>query len=332
MKSATVLGSGSWGTALAATLAEGGRPVTLWGRDPDLAARINALHENPRYLPGAVLPPSLAATTNLADAARADLVLFVVPSSVTRAVAADLAARGLPANTRLLACSKGIERDSGLRMSQILAEFFPAHPVAALSGPNHAEEVARKLATAAVIAAADPAIARELQQVFTFPWFRTYTSDDIAGVELGGAIKNVFAIAAGISEGLGLGDNAKAALVTRGLAEMIRLGKALGGQAETFQGLSGVGDLIVTCYSSHSRNNRVGNRLGKGESLADIIASTNMVAEGVPNTASIHAAARKAGVNTPLIDQAYAVIHEGKSPAQALGELLSRNPRPECDG
>ena len=201
-----------------------------------------------------------------------------------------------------------------------------------LSGPNHAEEVGRKLATASVVACGDHAVASNLQEAFRIPWFRVYTSTDVAGIELGGAIKNIFAIAGGIADGLGLGDNAKAALVTRGLAEMVRLGTTLGGRAETFQGLSGVGDLVVTCYSEHSRNHRLGRALGQGKSLEEALAAMgHMVVEGVPNTASIHEAANQAGVETPLIDAVHAVLYLGKAPALALAELFSRQPRPEVD-
>ena len=292
---------------------------------------ISNRHSNARYLPGVELDPAILATSDLEPVSKSELILFVVPSKVTRAVAEQLRKFKVPADSCLLACAKGIEGGTGNRMSEILREIFPENPVAVLSGPNHAEEVARELASAAVIGAENEKVGLELQQVFTLPWFRTYTSDDVAGIEIGGAVKNVFAIAAGTAEGLGLGDNAKAALVTRGLAEMVRLGRAMGGQAETFQGLSGVGDLMVTCYSPHSRNQRVGVMLGKGKKLEAIIDSMNMVAEGVVNTTTIYECARRLGVETPLIDQAYAVIHEGKSPARALGELLSRDPKPEAE-
>lgn len=214
-------------------------------------------------------------------------------------------------------------------MHELIGEFFPDNPVAVLSGPSHAEEVAKRLATAAVIGSDSPAVAEKIQEVFTLPWFRTYTSDDVVGIEIGGVVKNVFAIAAGIVDGLGLGDNAKAGMVTRGLAEMTRIGTALGGRADTLRGLSGVGDLIVTCYSVHSRNNRVGRLLGEGKTLEEAIATLNQVAEGVPNAKSVQTLARKLGVRTPIIDQVYAVLYEGRSTAAALRELLTRDPRPE---
>jgi glycerol-3-phosphate dehydrogenase (NAD(P)+) len=294
-------------------------------------AEINRHRTNHRYLPDVVLPSAITATTSLAEIRNADLVMVAVPSRAFRSVCEALAAAGLNPSAVLLSCTKGIEKDTGMRMTEILGEVMPGRAVAVISGPNHAEEISRCLAAAAVIGSSDTAAAQRLQQFFTLPWFRTYTSDDVTGIEWGGAVKNVFAIASGISEGLGLGDNARAALVTRGLAEMTRLGMAAGGRFETFQGLSGVGDLIVTCYSSHSRNNRVGNLLGKGRRLEDIVASMNMVAEGVPNTESIYLAARRFGVRTPIIDQVYAILYGQKSCEVALSELLSRDPRAEND-
>lgn len=331
MNTVAILGAGSWGTALAFTAAQKCERVLLWGRDEKVAQEINRQHTNRRYLPDMVLPPAITATTSLADVRDADLVMAVVPSRAFRGVCEALSGIGLKKDAILLSCTKGIEMKTGLRMTEILHEVMPEQPTAVLSGPNHAEEICRRLAAAAVIGSNDPAAAQRLQQFFTLPWFRSYTSDDVIGIEWGGAVKNVFAIAAGISAGLGLGDNARAALVTRGLAEMTRLGMAAGGRFETFQGLSGVGDLIVTCYSSHSRNNRVGNLLGRGDRLEDIAASMNMVAEGIPNTESIHFAARTYGVRTPIIDQIYAILYQQKPCKEALTELLSRDPRPEKD-
>ncbi len=331
MKNVAILGTGSWGTALAFTAAQKCDRVILWGRDEKVAAEINRHHTNHRYLPDITLPPVITATTTLADVRGADLIMFVVPSLSFRSVTKAVAALDLPGETILLSCTKGIEKETGMRMTEILHEVLPDNPVAVLSGPNHAEEIARRLAAAAVIGSTDPAAAQRLQQLFTLPWFRSYTSDDITGIEWGGAIKNIFAIAAGIAEGLGLGDNARAALVTRGLAELARLGQAAGGRFETFQGLSGVGDLIATCFSGHSRNNRAGNLLGKGQRLEDIVSSMNMVAEGIPNTESIYLAARRYGARTPIIDQIYAILYQEKPPKAALTELLSRDPRPEAE-
>ncbi len=331
MNHVAVIGAGSWGSALAFTAAQKTERVTLWGRDEKTIAEINRHHTNRQFLPDTALPAVIRATPDISEVKDADLVMVVVPSRAFRGVCEQLAAAGLREDAILLSCTKGIEKDTGMRMSEILHQVLPQQPTAVLSGPNHAEEIARRLAAAAVIGSNDAAAAQRLQRFFTLPWFRSYTSDDVTGIEWGGAVKNVFAIAAGISEGLGLGDNARAALVTRGLAEMTRLGMAAGGRFETFQGLSGVGDLIVTCYSTHSRNNRVGNLLGRGDRLEDIVAGMNMVAEGIPNTESIHFAARRFGVRTPIIDQIYAILYQQKPCKEALAELLSRDPRPEMD-
>jgi len=329
--SAAILGSGSFGTAMATLLAPKLRSVLLIGRDAALADTINREHRNPHYLSSVSLPPNVTATTDVALALEHPLVIFAVPTSATRGTARALAAAGLGPGCTLLSCSKGIEKQTGERMSEVLRDVFPHNPIAALSGPNHAEEIGRGLATCAVIGAGDAALAKRLQELFTLPHFRCYTCDDLAGLEFGGAVKNVYAIAAGMAHGLGLGDNAVAALVTRALAEMARLGTALGGSAETFAGLSGVGDLIVTCFSEHSRNHRVGLALGTGETVEAAVAALGMVAEGVPNTLSIYEAARRAGVRTPIIDAVYSVIYEGKSAAVAMKDLLNRDPRPEND-
>lgn len=326
-----ILGAGSWGTALATLLAPAAKSVLLVGRDKEVIAEINSDHRNERYLPGRSLPPSITATTEPSRAANADLVLFVLPSRATRAAATQFAALSPNPQAILLSCAKGIELDSGKRMSEIISELLPDHPLAVLSGPNHAEEVCRGLATATVIGSIDTETSIYLQGLLNSPTFRAYTSDDVAGIEWGGAIKNVFAIASGIANGLGLGDNATAGLVTRGLAEMIRLGTALGGRQDTFIGLSGVGDLIATCYSHHSRNYRAGIAIGEGKSVQETVAGSGMVVEGVPNCQSIHDAAERAGVRTPLIDAVYAVLYEEKPPAAALRELLTRAPRSESE-
>lgn len=329
--SAAVMGSGSFGTAMAKLLSPKLATVVLIGRDAGTAETINRLHRNPRYLGETSLGENIRASTDPRDAAGHPLVLFAVPTSATRAIVNELKSAGIDPASVLLSCAKGIEKESGARMTQILRETFPQNPIAALSGPNHAEEIATGLPTCAVIGCHDAAVACRLQDLFTFPTFRSYTSDDLAGMEFGGAIKNVYAIAAGMAYGLGLGDNAVAAMVTRALAEMTRLGIALGGRAETFAGLSGVGDLLVTCFSKHSRNHRVGLALGGGKSLAEAVSSLGMVAEGVPNTLSIHEAARRAGVRTPIIDAVYSILYDDKPVALAMKELLSRDPRPEND-
>lgn len=331
MKNIGIIGSGSWGTALGVLLAGNATRVTIWGRERAAVDSINQRHENPAYLPGIPLPSTLGATTSLNALSGSDAVFMVVPSRAVRDVATQLATVPLAPGVPLISCMKGIENGTGLRMSELLLEAMPGRPVAVLSGPNHAEEIARRQPAAAVIGCRDAALGRRLQELVTLPWFRAYTSEDLVGIEWGAAVKNVFAIASGLAGGLGLGDNARAALVTRGLAEMIRIGTAMGGRPETFQGLSGVGDLVVTCYSEHSRNNRVGQALGRGESLDSVLAGMTMVAEGVPNTESIYHAARRTGVRTPIIDTVYSVLYQNLPPQEGLRALFARDPRPEAE-
>lgn len=328
---AAVLGAGSWGTGLSIALADSGREVTIFGNNAVIRDDINLNHRNSRYLPDVILSDRIRCTTDIADLKDMPVILLVVPSQVARLVLGQLAEVGIPSDTIIVSCTKGIDPGTGKLMHELIREFFPETSVAVLSGPSHAEEVAKRKATLATIGSEDPAIATRVQEIFALPWFRTYTSSDVIGIELGGVVKNVFAIAAGAIDGLGLGDNAKAAMVTRGLAEMTRLGIALGAREETFRGLSGIGDLVVTCYSVHSRNNRVGRMLGSGKSLEETIAAMNQVAEGVPNAKNAYELARKLGVRTPLIDQAYAVLYQNKPPADALRELLTRDQRSETD-
>lgn len=332
IQSATVIGAGSWGTAIATMLALRGLKVQFWGRDPELMGEIAHTRRNDRYLPDLEMPEGITATADLNALEPADMLVFVVPSKAVRSTAELLARTQAASRARVIvSCAKGIELETGRRMSQMISAALPGIPLAVLTGPNHAEEVARQLATAAVVACQDEEIAKAVQACFTLPFFRTYTTDDITGAEWAGAMKNPYAIAAGIARGMKLGDNAIAALVTRALAEMVRLGVAEGGKVETFYGLSGVGDLMATCYSEHSRNHRVGLMLGQGKGLEEIIASTRMVAEGVPNTASLHRAAKARGVRTPLLDEIHAVLYEGKSPKEGMKALLSRDPRPEAE-
>jgi glycerol-3-phosphate dehydrogenase (NAD(P)+) len=324
-----IIGAGSWGTALGLVLQENGLPVTIWGHDAEHTALVQREHANSAYLPGVELPVDLRFTAELDDLAPCDLLLLVTPSKALREVTSRLSTVTLREDAVLLSCTKGVERGSGLRMSEIIAESFPVQAVAVLSGPSHAEEVARKMPTAVVLGCGDAAVAQRLQQAFSTPFFRTYTNDDVAGIELGGALKNIFALAAGVSDGLGLGDNSKAALVTRALAELVRLGTALGGRRETFQGLSGIGDLMVTCFSRHSRNRAVGERLGKGETLSSIVSSMNMVAEGVPTTYSAFECARRLGIVTPIIDEMKSLLDGTHSPRETLSNLLRRDLRDE---
>jgi glycerol-3-phosphate dehydrogenase (NAD(P)+) len=324
-----ILGTGGWGTALAILWASRDNEIILWGHTPRRVEEIAQNRQNPDYLPSAKVPPNVCLTSELGDCAAADLVVFVTPSVALREVASNLRAALKNEATVLMSCTKGIEHGTGMRMSEILAEKFPTNPVAVLSGPNLAVEVAHGLPSATVLGCRDETLAEELQATLGSSRFRVYTSHEIVGIELGGALKNIFAIPAGVSDGFGFGDNSKAALVTRSLAELLRLGVAMGGDARTFQGLSGVGDLIATCFSRHSRNRRLGERLGQGKSLADIMRGMKTVAEGIPTARSAFECARKLGVETPIIDQVYAVLHEGKPPAQAMQELLGRDQKSE---
>jgi len=324
-----VLGCGSWGTGLATLIAKQTPEVTLIGRNPETLAAINKTNQNPTYLPGVTLPKNIKASEDFSFCENADLILFVIPTSATRKTAEKLAQFNVPKDAVLLSCSKGIERETSKRMSEIIAEVFPENPIAVISGPNHAEEISKQLPAAATIACADAHTGERLQELFSAERFRVYTVKDVAGVELGGALKNIFAIAAGVATGLKLGDNAIAALATRSLAEMIRLGTALGGKPETFSGLSGVGDLITTCFSKHSRNHRIGLALGQGKNLKQAVEEIEMVAEGVPNTLSIHQAAKRIGVRTPIIDAVYGVLYEDIPPTDALSRLFELSPRGE---
>ncbi len=324
-----MLGAGGWGTALAVLWAKKGCNVSLWGQNPARVRQLQLTRVNENYLPGVKLPDSIGLTSDLSHCASADLIVFATPSTALRTIAQQL--RDFLPNGRavLLSCTKGIEHGSGRRMSEILSEIFPGNPIAVLSGPNLALEVARGLPTATVLACAETSIAADLQHFLGTPRFRIYTDDELIGIELGGALKNVFAIAAGASDGLGLGDNSKAALVTRALAEMIRLGTAMGGKLGTFSGLSGAGDLVLTCFSQRSRNRRVGEQLGRGKSLPEITSSMQMIAEGIPTAKSARECALKLAVETPIIDQVYALLYEQKSATQAMEELLSREQKSE---
>jgi glycerol-3-phosphate dehydrogenase (NAD(P)+) len=323
-----IIGAGGWGTALAKLWGECKIDIVLWGRDAALIEQLRSTRENARYLPGIKLPEQIRLTNDVDDIRGAALIVFVTPSTAIRAIAEQMRLSILPDAT-LLSCSKGIEHGTGLRMSEILRDVLPHRAVAVLSGPNLAAEIARQQPAAAVLGCDDANIAAELQSRLGSPRFRIYTSGDVVSIELGGALKNVFAIAAGVCDGLQLGDNAKAALITRALAELIRLGSAMGGKPHTFYGLSGVGDLIVTCFSSRSRNRTVGERLGRGETLQRIVADMHTVAEGIPTSQSAFECARKIDIDTPIIDQVYEIVHRGKSPAQALNDLLQREQKPE---
>lgn len=324
-----MLGAGGWGTALANLWARHGHRIVLWGHDAERADLLRRTRVNETYLPGVRLPDSVNVTSDLRECAGADLIVFVTPSVALREVARELRAVETNPRAPLLSCTKGIEHVTGLRMSEVLTEIFPERQVAVMSGPNLAIEVANELPTATVLGCGEPQCAEELQRHLGSERFRIYSSDDTISIELGGALKNVFAIGAGASDAFGLGDNSKAALITRSLAELLRLGTAMGGNPRTFYGLSGVGDLVATCFSRHSRNRRLGEQLGHGRTLEDIGASTRSIAEGVPTTQSAYECARKLGIETPIIDQLYAVLYEGKRPHDAMQELLQRDPKAE---
>lgn len=322
----TVLGDGAWGTALARVLHEGGHQITLWGNFPDQLEEIRKTGRNERYLPGIelsrdwVIQPDL----NLASAG-SEVAVVAVPSKAFRKVTSHLGDyRGI-----VISVTKGIEFDSGLTMCGVLAETAPQARHVAMSGPTLALEVARGIPTAIVAASKDEATARAAQALFHRPTFRVYTSSDWLGVELGGALKNVIAIGAGVCDGLGFGDNSKAALITRAIVEIRRLGVACGAQADTFGGLSGLGDLAVTCFSKLSRNRGFGERLGRGETVTQILLNSVTVAEGYPTACSAHQLARKLHVSTPIIDEVHAMLYDGKNVAQAVRDLISRDSKAE---
>ncbi len=322
----TILGAGAWGTALALVLHRNGRPVTLWGHSSEHLEDVRRAARNERYLPGIELPRDWAYESDLARAvAGAEVVVMAVPSKALREVA-----KGLGGYTGiLLSVTKGIEHDSGLTMCGVLRECAPRAKIAALSGPSLALEVAKKIPTAVVAASEDAAVAQTAQMLFHSPTFRVYTSADTIGVEMGGALKNVVAIAAGVCDGLGFGDNTKASLLTRGIVEIRRLGVQCGAQPETFAGLSGLGDLTVTCFSKLSRNRGLGERLGRGEMLADILANSVTVAEGYPTARSARQLARQHKVSTPILDEVYSLLYEGKNVAKALQDLVGRESKAE---
>ncbi len=327
----TVIGTGGWGTALVVLLHGNGHRVTLWGRLPEEVEPILAIRENRLFLPGVPVPSAILVTLDTAAALReAELVVLAVPSHGMRSICQQLR-DFLPATAALVHVAKGIENETGARMSEVIAAELPQNRVVVLSGPSHAEEVGRGIPTAVVVASRDTGAATLTQRAFMNERFRVYTHDDVVGVELGGALKNVIAIAAGCCDGIGFGDNTKATLCTRGLAEMARLGTALGARPETFSGLSGVGDLIVTAFSRHSRNRSFGERLGRGETVAQIIGSTKSVAEGVKTAKSVWQLSQRLKVDLPISRQVHSILYEGQSPKQAVRDLMTREAKPEFD-
>ncbi|MEO5814471.1 MAG: NAD(P)H-dependent glycerol-3-phosphate dehydrogenase [Gemmatimonadaceae bacterium] len=331
MTRCAVIGAGAWGTALADILARNGHDAVLWALEGDVVASVNDRHENTRFLAGFPLAESLCATSSFAHALDdATLVCVATPSQHTRSVLSTARASFAPRAT-LCVASKGIERDSLALMSDVVAEEAPGHSVVALSGPSFAAEVAAQQPTAIVAASHDLLAAEVVQDAFSNSHLRIYTHDDIIGVELGGALKNVIAVAAGLVEGVGLGFNSRAALITRGLAEMTRLGVALGAQSATFAGLAGMGDLVLTCTGSLSRNRAVGMAIGKGATLDEALAGKETVAEGVATTRSAFALAAREGVEMPIVEMVHRILFDGHSARRAVSELMSRELRAERD-
>jgi len=328
---AAVFGTGSWGTAFGMVLADAGCEVTLWGRRAELVEAVNTTRTNPDYLPGIELPASIRATIDPAEALRgADFTVLAVPSQTLRGNLADWAPK-LPADTILVSLMQGIELGTAKRMSEVIEEVaeVPSERVAVVTGPNLAKEIAGRMPAAAVVACRDEAVAQRLQAACHTPYFRPYTNTDVVGCELGGAVKNVIGLAVGIADGMGLGDNAKGSLITRGLAETTRLGLSMGADPLTFSGLAGLGDLVATCSSPLSRNHTFGTNLGRGMTLQETIAVTKQTAEGVKSCESVLDLARRHGVDMPITETVVDIVHEGKPPVVALKELMSRSAKSE---
>lgn len=326
-----VVGAGAWGTALADLLRRNGHDVTMWAYEPDVAESITSRRENVRFLKGHELAAGIIATSDLSRAVKgAELVVFATPSAVLRRVASE-AAKDFGPRIPAVVATKGIEQESCALMTDVVNAVIPQAAVVALSGPSFASEVVRCQPTAVVLASADDNVALTTQRAFNSPYFRTYTLRDVTGVELGGALKNVMAVATGVADGLGLGHNARAALITRGLAEMTRLGTSLGAEASTFAGLAGLGDLVLTCTGSLSRNREVGVEVGRGRPLSDVLKERETVAEGVVAAKSALVLAKKQGVTMPIVEAVNRVLFDGQQPREAMGELMTRELRAEAD-
>ena len=328
MKQVAVLGSGGFGTALAVLLARVAPTVWLWGRDPVRAADLAARRENARHLPGIRLPPEVRPTADAARVAGADLLVVAIPTAFLRATLCSIAHQ-IPPGVPALSVVKGIEIGTFARPSQIILDALGPRAVAVLSGPSHAEEVARGLPASVVVAGADPALNERVQEALNCETLRVYTNADAVGVELAGALKNILGVAAGICDGLGFGDNAKAALLTRGLVEIARFAVDLGARPETFAGLAGVGDVVTTCYSPYGRNRAVGLAIGRGATLAQALSGLRDVAEGVTTARSVHDQALARGVEMPITREVYRVLYKGKDPRSAVSELTLRPPKEE---
>lgn len=330
MSRVAVLGAGSWGTTLAIHLAHAGHEAVLWGNEPAHLARIDALRENRKFLPSIPLPDGVKVQPQLEAAlAGSAFVLFVVPSQAVREVACRVAATGIAVACGISA-SKGFELETRERLSQVLSASLPGARIVVVTGPSHAEEVSRGIPTSVVAASVDREAAVAVQRLLATPSFRVYTNDDVAGCEVAAGVKNVIAIAAGVCDGVGFGDNTKGALLTRGLAEISRLGVAMGGRRETFFGLAGMGDLVATAMSRHSRNRYLGERLGRGEPLKVVLESMTMVAEGVPAARAASELGIQHGVDLPITQQVCALLFDGRSPREALQALMTRDLRSEA--
>ncbi len=328
-RAVTIVGDGGWGTAIAMVLCSKGTPVTMWGHDPTYLDEMRETRENRLFLPGTRLPEGIRFEADLGAAMQhGELIITAIPTKFLRLSLAG--ARGLvPKGVGVVSLTKGVEQNTLQRPSQILEECLGTRRIAVLSGPSHAEEVVKNKPTTVVVSSQDEPLARQAQQILCTPRFRLYTSNDVVGVELGGALKNVIALAAGICTGLELGDNALAALLTRGLAEMTRLGVALGARERTFSGLSGMGDLVTTCTSPHGRNRAVGLQIGQGKRLQEILDTMDQVAEGVTTTVSARALGRETSIELPIVEQVYEVLYEDKDPLPGVGSLMTRDPKPE---
>jgi len=326
-----VVGAGSWGTTVA-TLATRNASAILWARRPDLADELGSSHTNSRYLPGHALPAALEATSSLAEAvAEADIVIMGVPSHGMRSTVAEMAPHVRP-GVPVVSLAKGLEQGSHLRMTEVIGQELPGHPAGVLTGPNLAREILSGHAAASVVAFDDDRVAAEVQRVFSAELFRVYTNTDVIGCEVAGALKNVMAIASGMADGLGTGDNTRAAVITRGLAELSRLGLAMGGELLTFAGLAGMGDLVATCISPQSRNRYVGEQLGKGRTLTEVVDEMNMVAEGVKTSAVVAELGEQYGIEMPIAEEVYAVVHQGRTAEEAYRGLLCREVGAEHEG
>lgn len=335
MSEIAVLGAGSWGIAISTVLDHNGHEVTLWEFDRREMERLSSQREHKLKLPGLIIPLHVKITDQLDSAvSQADIITLALPSHIVRGVAKHISRTQLR-NPIVVNLAKGIENDTLLRMSEVLQQELPSslhQKITTLSGPSHAEEVARRIPTTVVVAGFKEDVARKVQRAFMTPYFRVYTNSDIRGVELGGSLKNIIAIASGICDGMGLGDNSRGALISRGLAEIVRLGEKLGAKRETFGGLSGLGDLVTTCISKFSRNRFVGEQIGRGRSLKDIQAEMPMVAEGIKTTISAYQLSMKHQVEMPITQQVYQVLFENKKPREAMNELMTRDPKSEIWG